>query len=256
MAESVEKLSFDQRISRRGVLRMAMRLAIGTSGLLASQNQLAHASPTDEFTFSYDVSAYGGPGTDRYDRLNKKSTTTKTNSKTTIAPINKSSATNNTPANKAVSSAYEIPSFLSIPAIRLSVPIQTVGIIYRAGGAEWGSPAWRAAGWHNTSSRLGEPGNLVLNGHNNIYGSVFAGLYNLKPGNEVIIRAKTKETVYTLSHYLLLREVGQPISVLMDNAKHILPTGDTRLTMVTCWPLTNNTHRWIWIGYPSATRAI
>lgn len=270
------------QINRRKVLRMALSAATGGLGALLGAGQIGNAAERSAIEYALlretwqtwrdeehmgrvaqigaDAPAAASdpaPNTRTSPaprRVTPKNTVTQTPASKngpTGTGASKSTSPTSTPS-ASTSTGYEVPTRLVIPDISLDVPIQTVGIIYSRGGAEWGSPAWRAAGWHNTSSKLGEPGNLVLNGHNNIYGRVFAGLYNLKPGNLVTIRGATRTVVYRLSHSLLLREAGQPVSVLMENAKHILPTNDTRLTMVTCWPITNNTHRWIWVGYPTA----
>ena len=145
--------------------------------------------------------------------------------------------------------AFEQPTHIVIPAIKVDAPVAEAGIIInKQGQPEWDLPKGRVAAWHNNSSLLGQPGNLVLNGHNNIEGSIFAGLYDLKPGDKVILRSKSREVTYELSYYKLLKEKDQPVSVLIENAKYIEPTPDDRITLVTCWPITNNTHRWIWVG--------
>jgi len=145
--------------------------------------------------------------------------------------------------------AFEQPTHIVIPAIKIDAPVAEAGIIInKQGQPEWDLPKGRVAAWHNNSSMLGQPGNLVLNGHNNIEGSIFAGLYDLKPGDKVILRSKSREVTYELSYYKLLKEKGEPVSVLIENAKYIEPTQDDRITLVTCWPITNNTHRWIWVG--------
>ena len=51
---------------------------------------------------------------------------------------------------------------------------------------------------------------------------------------------------------VLLREVGVPDSVRAQHARWIAPTGDVRLTLVTCWPVRppGNTHRVIVVARP------
>ena len=275
------KLGFGQ-INRRNALRLALNATIGGLGALMGGGLTHMSSAAERSAIEYSLLRESWQAW-REEERGHQTTQTVADSNITAAsdpvvaqtqPTTRTSPTpsriatqsksaqtpaaKNGPVGTGTSTAsntgtgYAVPTRLLIPDIGLDVPIQTVGIVYSRGGAEWGSPAWRAAGWHNTSAKLGEPGNLVLNGHNNILGRVFAGLYNLTPGSLVTLKGTNRSVVYRLSHHLLLREAGQPISVLMENAKHILPTNDTRLTMVTCWPITNNTHRWIWIGYPTA----
>jgi sortase A len=49
----------------------------------------------------------------------------------------------------------------------------------------------------------------------------------------------------------ILKEKGEPPEVRQQNAKWIAPTEDERLTMVTCWPYTNNTHRLVVVAKPA-----
>ncbi|MCS7061569.1 MAG: sortase [Anaerolineae bacterium] len=148
----------------------------------------------------------------------------------------------------------EVPRQILIPAIDLSAPIQPVSLAVSANGrtAEWGLPIGRAAGWHNTSARLGESGNLVLNGHHNIEGRVFERLKDLQPGDRIILLGAYRKVTYEVVDRKLLRERGQPIPVRIENARWIRPTSDDRLTLVTCWPPTDNSHRLIVIARPIA----
>ncbi|MBN2304121.1 MAG: sortase, partial [Anaerolineae bacterium] len=80
-----------------------------------------------------------------------------------------------------------VPERLVIDAIGLDVPVIPVGqhtvtlegVIY----SQWNVPDNGAAGWHQDSARLGESGNLVLNGHHNTNGEVFRYLVALHPGD-------------------------------------------------------------------------
>jgi sortase A len=53
---------------------------------------------------------------------------------------------------------------------------------------------------------------------------------------------------------MILPEKYQEIDVRMDNARWILPSDDERLTLVTCWPATSNTHRLIIVARPLGDR--
>jgi sortase A len=50
---------------------------------------------------------------------------------------------------------------------------------------------------------------------------------------------------------MILKELGEPIEVRYQNARWILPSLDERLTLVTCWPKTGNTHRLIIVAFPT-----
>jgi len=49
---------------------------------------------------------------------------------------------------------------------------------------------------------------------------------------------------------MTLAEQGQPLDVRRENARWILPTSDERVTLITCWPYSANTHRLVVIAQP------
>jgi sortase A len=102
-----------------------------------------------------------------------------------------------------------------------------------------------------TSARAGERGNTVLDGHHNIAGEVFRDLVDLKEGDAIQLWAGDQAHDYVVSLLKILPEKGQPTSVRLENAKWIQPTADERLTLVTCWPYTNNTHRLVVVAVPA-----
>lgn len=148
----------------------------------------------------------------------------------------------------------ETPTRISIPTIGLDAPVVPVEpqVMYVEGQEyrQWAAPDEFAAGWHDTSALLNEAGNLVLNGHNNIYGSVFENLDELKQGDIIYVSGASSTQMYLVSNVMLLEERGQPLDVRIQNASWIQPTDDRRLTLITCWPITSNTHRLIVVAVP------
>lgn len=147
------------------------------------------------------------------------------------------------------------PERLVIPAIGLDAPVETVSwSVTVQNGQEvsmWDVPNRFAAGWLKTTAQVGEPGNTVLDGHHNIAGEVFRDLNQLKKGDSVQVWAAGQLRDYVVTLMKILPEKGQPIEVRIDNARWIQPTSDERLTLVTCWPYTNNTHRLIVVAQPA-----
>ena len=130
-----------------------------------------------------------------------------------------------------------------------STPLRLNGQIY----SQWEVPNQRAAGWHQSSAPLGQPGNTVLNGHHNVYGEVFHYLVALQPGDIVTLEfARDTATFYIVAQTMTLAEEGQPIETRQANARWILPTEDERVTLITCWPYNANTHRLVVIALPLA----
>jgi sortase A len=150
-----------------------------------------------------------------------------------------------------------IPDSISIPVIKLEAGIEPVGAdIVETDGSlfqQWNAPNEFAAGWHDTSAPLGRPGNTVLNGHNNIYGEVFKDLEKLKPGDKIILTSGRVEFLYQVTNSMKLKEANQSMENRLENARWIEPTSDERLTLVTCWPYTNNTYRWVVVAVPTGS---
>lgn len=148
----------------------------------------------------------------------------------------------------------ESPVRLRIPRIGLDAPIVPVGqhslTLNGQLYSQWDVPAARVAGWHQTSAPLGVPGNTVLNGHHNIAGEVFRYLPALKPGDLITLESATRRYHYVVAQTMTLAEEGQPLEVRIENARWILPTTDERVTLITCWPYTSNTHRLVVIALP------
>lgn len=147
------------------------------------------------------------------------------------------------------------PLRLLIPAIRLDAPVVPARLTaMREGGREWITwepPEDFAAGWLTTSAYPDQPGNVVLIGHHNIYGKVFANLYRLRPGDLILLETRHRIYAYRVEAVHILPEKGQPLEVRQRNLQWILPTADERLTLVTCWPPHTNTHRLIVVARPA-----
>lgn len=108
-----------------------------------------------------------------------------------------------------------------------------------------------AAGWHENSMLPGQGGNIVLSGHHNIKGEVFRYIVNLEPGAIISLYENDQRYDYTVVDKFIVKDKGEPEAVRRENAKWIEPFNDERLTLVTCWPYSNNTHRVIVIAKPA-----
>ena len=93
------------------------------------------------------------------------------------------------------------------------------------------------------SSPIGS-GNAVLYGHDDIEGSVFARLQELKAGDEVdVALAGDSPVVY----HVTSRRIVAPTAVEI-----LQPTNDVRLTLFTCWPTWVDTQRVVVTAMPAA----
>jgi sortase A len=145
------------------------------------------------------------------------------------------------------------PDRVVAPAIGLDAPVVPVGwkTVEENGQTftEW-EVADYAGGWHKTSAYPGNVGNTVIAGHHNIRGEVFRYVVNLEPGNVVDLYVGQTVYRYIVTEKYILKEKGMPLEVREENARWIAPTDDERLTLVTCWPYTNNTHRVVVVAKP------
>lgn len=79
-----------------------------------------------------------------------------------------------------------------------------------------------------------DEGNLVLSGHNDIYGEVFRHLDQLEPGDEFTVRTRTKVYTYRVTG----SEQVDPTDV------HVLePRGGATATLISCYPYKVNNKR-------------
>jgi sortase A len=117
--------------------------------------------------------------------------------------------------------------------------------------SQWQVPK-KSAGWHLNSAFPGNNENVVLSGHHNIEGKVFRYLVDLHLGDEVTVYVDDQPYTYIITDKYILKEAGMPLRVRRQNAQWIMPTGDERLTLVTCWPYDwpGNSHRVIIVARP------
>jgi LPXTG-site transpeptidase (sortase) family protein len=145
-------------------------------------------------------------------------------------------------------------TYLEIPAIGVNAPIQSVGLIELEEDGQhyqqWQVPNAYAVGRHATSAGFGAAGNTVLNGHNNVYGSVFRDLVDLELGDEIIAYEDGRAYHYQVAYREVVEEKDQPLDVRLNNAKWMFPTADERLTLISCWPDIGATHRVIVVAKP------
>jgi len=150
------------------------------------------------------------------------------------------------------------PDRIVAAAIGLDAPVVELGwhLAERNGQlvSEW-DVADHAAGFHKGSAYPGRVGNTVLSGHHNIRGEVFRHVIELRPGDLVSLYVGKQEYRYTVQQVLLIPEKNVSPEQRRENARWIGHFPDERLTLVTCWPYTGNTHRVIVIAHPAGRGA-
>jgi len=96
------------------------------------------------------------------------------------------------------------------------------------------------------SDMPGEIGNLFLTGHSSVYpwnktpyGKVFAKLNSLEKGDRVVVYYNQQKFEYQIDN----KQIEAPQDVMLVHA-----TDKTRITLMTCWPIGNNTKRLVLEG--------
>ena len=79
-------------------------------------------------------------------------------------------------------------------------------------------------------------GNAVIYGHDDIQGNIFGRLYDLAPGDTIQVSIGGQMQAYRVTGH----QIVPPTDLAVLN-----PTGDARLTVITCWPFNVDTKRWI-----------
>ena len=164
------------------------------------------------------------------------------------------------PQLSAMPNPTGLPTRLLLPAIDLDADVVELGWHPARSDAgqifsEWDVAAY-AAGWHINSAVPGEGGNVVLSAHNNILGAIFRELDQLKKGDAVSLWAGGRRYDYRIDKVMIVPETNATPERRLDNARWIGPYDDDRLTLVSCWPRDDNTHRIIVVAYPAEPAAL
>jgi LPXTG-site transpeptidase (sortase) family protein len=142
---------------------------------------------------------------------------------------------------------------ISIPALNVEGRVVPVGWRvnysdnFQSGEFEWDSPDSNV-GWIITSALPDETGNIILYGHNNLYGKIFENLADLSEGDRVYLQTGNQSWEYKVRNILLLPVIGASREQLNKYQKYLQPTQDARVTLISCWPPISNTHRVVVIG--------
>lgn len=156
------------------------------------------------------------------------------------------------PANSALaaqqtSTAVNSSFRLTIPTIDLATDVFARGWtgVQQADGtvvSKWEDVQY-AAGWHKNSTAPGHKGNIVVSGHSNIYGSIFRNLAQVKTGQKVYIDQGRVRYTYIIDEVTVAQETAAQPAQQAQNAAYLSQTDDNRLTLITCWPWNDSTHR-------------
>ena len=123
-----------------------------------------------------------------------------------------------------------------IPVVEQAIRIQIPAI-----GVD--APVVQGDGWeqlkkgvaqHIGTPNPGESGNIVLSGHNDVFGEVFRDLDRLNPGDNVILFTSQRQYTYVITG----TQMVEPTAVEV-----VAPTLDARVTLISCHPYLVDIHR-------------
>ncbi|KAA3647691.1 MAG: sortase [Chloroflexi bacterium] len=119
----------------------------------------------------------------------------------------------------------EQPIRIQIPAINVDAPI------VQGDGPE---SLKQGVGHRIGTTNPGQQGNLVLSGHNDIFGQIFRHLDLLEPGDEIIVFSNIRAYTYVITDW----------EIVEHTAVHVMdPTEDPSATLISCYPYLLNTER-------------
>ncbi|MBX3048479.1 MAG: class D sortase [Anaerolineales bacterium] len=125
------------------------------------------------------------------------------------------------------------------PEQALGIRIERIGVNAPVVlGDDW-EALKRGVGQHIGSANPGQTGNLVLSGHNDIYGEVFRHLDELQPGDEIVIFTASR----TYTYKIVETRIVAPTAVEV-----LAPTPQATLTLISCYPYRVDTQRIVVIG--------
>jgi LPXTG-site transpeptidase (sortase) family protein len=94
---------------------------------------------------------------------------------------------------------------------------------------------------------------VVMSGHNNILGAVFRELDQLRRGDAITVEGGGRAFEYVVHDVLIVPEKFAALDQRKENARWIGQFEDDRLTLVSCWPRDDNTHRIIVVAFPKGS---
>jgi len=107
---------------------------------------------------------------------------------------------------------------IQVPAIGVDAPVVQ--------GDSW-EQLKKGVGQHIGSANPGQSGNLVLAGHNDVYGEVFRDLEELQVGDQIVIYTQLRQYVYTVSE----TRIVEP-----NQVEVMATTSSPTVTLISCYP--------------------
>ncbi|MBN1310949.1 MAG: sortase [Anaerolineae bacterium] len=125
-----------------------------------------------------------------------------------------------------------IPTPAPSQARRICIPaIHVDALVVQGDGWE---QLRQGVGQHIGTANPGQPGNVVLSAHNDIYGEIFRELDQLNEGDEVILETLTQVFMYRVVDWYIVEPT---------NVKYLESTNEAITTLISCYPYWEDTER-------------
>jgi len=118
-----------------------------------------------------------------------------------------------------------IPTPAPDQAIRLQIP--TINIDAPVVQGDGWEQLKKGVGQNIGSANPGQPGNVILSAHNDVYGEIFRYLDKLAPGDQVVLYTQQRQYVYIVDRTALV----EPTAVEV-----MASTGSPTVTLISCYP--------------------
>jgi sortase A len=136
------------------------------------------------------------------------------------------------PQVQAYIAGLEIPT--PGPEQALGIRIEALGVNAPIVQGDSWEELKRGVGQHVGSADPGQAGNLVLTGHNDIYGEVFKELDELEEGDEIVIYSANNSYTYAVTETQFVAPTAVDV---------MYPTQDATITLISCYPYRVDTQR-------------
>jgi len=126
-----------------------------------------------------------------------------------------------------VQSIADLPLPTQGPAQAMRIQIQAINVDAPVVQGDSWDQLKKGVGQHVSSTDPGQPGNVVLSAHDDVFGEIFRNLDRLQPGDQVLLFTAQQQYVYIVTS----SQIVAPTQVEVMN-----PTSDPTITLISCYP--------------------
>ncbi len=126
-----------------------------------------------------------------------------------------------------VQSIANLPIPTPGPAQAIRIQIQAINVDAPVVQGDSWDQLKKGVGQHVGSADPGKAGNVVLSGHDDVFGELFRNLDRLQPGDQVVLFTAQQQYVYIVTS----SQIVDPTQVDVMN-----PTNDPTVTLISCYP--------------------